>query len=215
MRCAAPRRRHRGWRVASNQTDLSDLSDLSDEDFFFRASGRHEDAGSANAASDAEPLAVSADATRRRSASMSATVASTPPRVAAHHARSAAGTSSALSRATRSAGSARPASAARARRRRRHGLGDRVPRAPRTRQPGCAGRAAGCDATRIERVARARQVSDFVGTHFGQIEGSVFKNFAPEIARVMKGFSGAPPPHHRRHFDARRRSRRALERVSP
>ena len=71
-------------------------------------------------------------------------------------------TGSSRARASPSAGSTRAVSTARARRRRRRGLGERAPRAPRARQPGCAGRAAGCDATRIvncgdERAKSARK----------------------------------------------------------
>ena len=56
----------------------------------------------------------------------------------------------------------------------------------------------------IERVREHAKSATKVGSDKVLIEGSVFI-FAPK----------SPPPHHRRHFDARRRSRRALERVSP
>ena len=50
-----------------------------------------------------------------------------------------------------------------------------MPRAPRTRQPGCAARAAGCDATRIERVREHAKSATKVGSDKGLIEGSVFE----------------------------------------
>ena len=195
MRCAAPRRRH-----------LSDEDEGEGEE---DASGRHEDAGSANAArqtlsrsrSPRMPPGVEARRCPRRSRRRR--------RASPRTTREARRERHRPSRAHRGPPGrrARPPRA-RARRRRRHGLGDRVPRAPRTRQPGCAlARAAGCDATRIERVREHAKSAT-------KCWFTVWTNRRKRL-HFCPGFSGAPPPHHRRHFDARRRSRRALERVSP